>query len=124
MSKRMKTARKLGRSISAAIVWRRWIAAVSSPAIAVACCRAAQRDERNGYTFTAAMEWRKAAQLLAPIPVGAELCWRQWERIMRLPRRLAEPISASAPMAVPVGAFCPFPPMASVHICTALATAA
>ena len=117
----MKTASKLGHRILAATVWRHLIAIVSSPAIAVAYCRAAQRDEANGNAFTAAIEWRKAAQLLAPIPVAAELCWQQWERIMRLPRRLAQPIVASAPMPVPVGASCPFPPMVPVHICPATA---
>jgi hypothetical protein len=55
-------------------------------------CSAADRDERRGFRYTAAMEWRKAAELLAPVPTMAERCWREWERIMQLPRRLAEPI--------------------------------
>lgn len=84
----MKTASKLGHRILAATVWRRLFTVVSSPANAIAYCRAAQRDEENGYPFTAATEWGKAAQTLVPIPVAAELCWQQWERIMRLPRNL------------------------------------
>jgi hypothetical protein len=55
-------------------------------------CQAAQRDERNGFPFTAAMEWRKAADLFSPIVPFVELCWRNWERITCLPRHLAEPI--------------------------------
>jgi len=39
------------------------------------------------------MEWREAADLFAPITPLAERSWREWERIMRLPRRLAEPIA-------------------------------
>jgi len=53
---------------------------------------AAHRDEKKGFPLTAAMEWREAAALFAPITPLAERCWREWERIMRLPRRLAEPI--------------------------------
>jgi hypothetical protein len=53
---------------------------------------AAQRDEKKGFSLTAAMEWREAADLFAPITPLAERCWREWERIMHLPRCLAEPI--------------------------------
>jgi hypothetical protein len=66
-----------------------------SSAIVMRYCLAAQRDEKNGFPLTAAMEWRKAAELLAPITPISERCWREWERIMRLPRRLAGPIGAS-----------------------------
>ncbi len=93
----MKTASKLGHRILAATIWRRLITVASGPANAIAYCRAAQRDEENGYPFTAATEWGKAAQLLAPIPVAAELCWQQWERITRLPHLLSQPIADSAP---------------------------
>jgi hypothetical protein len=54
---------------------------------------AAQRDEKKGFPLTAAIEWREAAALFAPIAPLVERCWREWERIMRLPRRLAEPIA-------------------------------
>jgi len=53
---------------------------------------AEQRDEKKGYPLTAATEWREAADLFAHITPLAERCWREWERIMHLPRRLAEPI--------------------------------
>jgi hypothetical protein len=65
-----------------------------SSAIVMRYCLAAQRDEKNGFPLTAAMEWRKAAELLAPITPISDRCWREWERIMRLPRRLAGPIGA------------------------------
>jgi hypothetical protein len=80
--------------ISAMVVvaWTRALAALAVPVEAIACCRAAQRDERKGYQFAAAMEWRKAAQHLAAIPTASGFCWKQWERIMHLPRRFANPI--------------------------------
>jgi hypothetical protein len=59
------------------------------------CSRAARRDERNGFPHTAAMEWRNAAELLTPNTRAVEYCWREWERIMHLPRRLAGPASVS-----------------------------
>jgi hypothetical protein len=65
-----------------------------SSAIAARYCLAAQRDERNGFPLTAAMEWHKAAELLAPITPISDRCWREWERIMRLPRHLAGFIGA------------------------------
>ena len=63
-----------------------------SSAIAMRYCLAAQRDEMSGFPFTAAGEWRKAAELLGPITPMSDRCWLQWERIMRLPRHLAGPI--------------------------------
>jgi hypothetical protein len=63
-----------------------------SSAIAMRYSLTAQRDEKNGFPFTAAMGWRKAAELLAPITPMSDRCWREWERIMRLPRHLAGPI--------------------------------
>ena len=54
--------------------------------------RAAKREERNGFKYTAAMEWRSAAELFAPSTRAVEFCWREWERIMGLPRQLAGPI--------------------------------
>jgi hypothetical protein len=55
-------------------------------------CLAAQRDEMSGFPFTAAVEWRKAAELLGPMTAMSDRCWLEWERIMRLPRHLAGPI--------------------------------
>jgi hypothetical protein len=58
--------------------------------------RAAERDEKNGFPFTAAMEWRKAAELFSPIPHVSDRCWQEWERIMHLPRHFARPLVESA----------------------------
>jgi hypothetical protein len=77
------------------IDWRYALALISGLMIGIAYCHAAQRDERDGYTITAALEWRRAAELMAPVPTAADRCWLQWERIMHLPRRLAGPVSAS-----------------------------
>lgn len=62
------------------------------PLLAYRYCGAAKRDEHNGFPFTAAMEWRKAAEMSSWITLLANRYWREWERIMHLPRRLAEPI--------------------------------
>jgi hypothetical protein len=62
----------------------------------VGYCRAAERDEKNGYPFTAAMKWRKAAEMFSPITEVSDQCWQQWERITHLPRRFASPIVDSA----------------------------
>lgn len=75
--------------------WRYAMALICGPVIGIAYCRAAQHDERHGYAVTAALEWRRAAELMAPIPTAADRCWLQWERIMHLPRRLAGPIASS-----------------------------
>jgi hypothetical protein len=48
------------------------------------------------------MEWRKAAELFAPNTRAAEYSWRKWERIMHLPRRLAEPVNDSQQAAFPL----------------------
>jgi len=72
--------------------FRRLLAMTGTATLGLRYCRAAQRDEENGFPFTAAMEWHKAAILFVPIGPFAELCWRQWERIVRLPRQMAEPI--------------------------------
>jgi hypothetical protein len=96
----MRRVRKLGRTALAVMACQQLIPAIDVPARALAYCRAAERDEENGYRLTAAMQWRKAALLLAPVPAAAVECWRQWERIMHLPRRLARPIPSS-PASVP-----------------------
>ena len=62
------------------------------PLVALRYCRFAQRDEKNGFLCTSALEWRKAAELAASFPLLADHCWQEWERIMRLPRCLADPI--------------------------------
>ena len=65
------------------------------------CSRDAQREERHGFKYTAAMKWRSAAELFAPDARAVEYCWREWERIMQLPRRLAGP-ACTAPTIVRV----------------------
>jgi hypothetical protein len=71
---------------------RRLLALAGTAPLAIRYCLAAQRDEQNGFPFTAAIEWQKAADLLVPIGLFADLCWRRWERIVRLPRQMAGPI--------------------------------
>jgi hypothetical protein len=90
----MKTAVKLDgcRRLTARPLQQFWVVAFSS-AIAMRYCLAAQRDEKKGFPFTAAVEWRKAAELLVPITRMSDRCWLEWERIMRLPRHLAGSIS-------------------------------
>ncbi len=68
---------------------RRLVAVTSALAVGLTYCHAAQRDEERGYPFTAAFEWRKAAELLAAFAPLACRCWQEWERIMCLPRRMA-----------------------------------
>lgn len=65
---------------------------IAGPLLAMRLRRNARKDEKNGTPFTAAMEWREAARLCAPINVLADRCWREWERIMHLPRQMAAPI--------------------------------
>lgn len=60
--------------------------------LALFYCGAAQRDEKDGFPLTAAMEWRHAADLFRFVPIARQCCWCEWERIMHLPRRLASPI--------------------------------
>jgi hypothetical protein len=71
---------------------RRLLALAGTAPLALGYCLAAQRDEKNGFPFTAAMEWHKAADLFVPIGPLADLCWRKWERIVWLPRQMAGPI--------------------------------
>jgi len=81
-----------------------WIASVSESAKAIRYVCAAHRDECNGFRYTAANEWRRAADLFALNTPAVEYCWRQWERIMNLPRRLAVPINDSDRALVEVAA--------------------
>ena len=71
---------------------RRLLARACTATLALRYCLAAQRDEKDGFPFTAAMEWHKAAVLFVSMGPLADLCWRQWERIVRLPRQMAEAI--------------------------------
>jgi len=90
----MKTAVQFERN-AARPAWkfRRLLAVAAGSTLGIGYCLAAQEDEKNGFPLTAAMEWRKAAELFAPISLFSNRCWREWERIMRLPRHLSEPIS-------------------------------
>jgi hypothetical protein len=78
-----------------AAVTARCLAYIAALRKAVHYVCAAQRDEQNRFPYTAALEWRKAAELLGCETPAAEYCWRQWERIVQLPRWLAGPISDS-----------------------------
>jgi hypothetical protein len=71
---------------------------LTGPFLGLRYVRAARLHENDGLEFTAAMEWRKAAELSSWISLLANRYWREWERIMHLPRRLAEPIGL-APVA-------------------------
>ena len=74
---------------------------LAGPVLSVRYYWAARRDENGGFPFTAATEWRKAAELSSCFTLLAERYWREWERIMQVPRRLAEPIGiAPATMVV------------------------
>jgi hypothetical protein len=78
-------------------VWRFWhLPKIATRLkLAVGYWLAAERDEKNGFPFTAAMEWHKAAELFSPIPKVSDRCWQQWERIAHLPRRFACPVVES-----------------------------
>lgn len=93
--------RKLERLVLAKIGgW--WMRVATVLAKALHYDRAAQRDERNGFPCTAAMEWRHAAELFESGNLAADYCWGQWERIMHLPRQLAVPVSSSRHVIVPL----------------------
>jgi len=68
------------------------LSTMAVPDRALYCSRSARREERNGFPYTAAVKWRNAAELCTPNTRAVEYCWREWERIMGLPRRLAGPI--------------------------------
>jgi hypothetical protein len=90
----MKRESKFVSDVEVRPAWKlpRMLSLADTSARAFRYCQAAQRDERNGFPFTAAMEWQKAADLFSPIVPFVELCWCNWERITCLPRHLAEPI--------------------------------
>ena len=89
----MKSRNRHNLVIAATGAW--WLSNVIVPAKAFHYSLAAVRDERNGFPYAAAMEWRQAAGLFGPSTRAAEYFWRQWERIMHLPRRLAGPVGIS-----------------------------
>ncbi len=93
--KGMKSAIKFERNAGHAGRVRRLLALAAGSTMAISYCLAAQQDEKNGFPLTAAMEWRRAAELFAPISLVSERCWREWERIVQLPRRFAVPIADS-----------------------------
>jgi hypothetical protein len=92
----MKCRNRQNPVIAAVGAW--WVSNVAVVAKAVHYACAAHKDERNGFPYTAAMEWHKAAELFAANTRAAEYCWQQWERIIHLPRQLAGPISDSRPV--------------------------
>ena len=93
--------RKAEKLVMTAIgIW--WLQSIVVPLKALHLRRAAQRDERRGFRYTAAIEWRHAAELFAPSTMACEYCWRQWERIMLLPRRLAEPVGVPVTKVIPL----------------------
>jgi hypothetical protein len=101
-----------------AAIGAQWLSNIAAVAKALHYVCAAQRDERNRFSYTAAMEWRNAAELFQPNKIAADYCWQQWERIMRLPRRLAGPLGESVPgpAASPVPAVAPRPSVNPVAI--------
>ncbi len=90
------------RNLSVAAVAALWATNVAVVAKALHYGRAAHRDERDGFTYAAAMEWRHAAELFHSNTLAADYFWRRWERVMQLPRRLAEPITDSRPAVLQV----------------------
>jgi len=64
---------------------------------ALAYCAAAQQDERDGFTHTAAFEWRQAAEAFGWDADEADRCWCNWERLMGLSRVFARAIADEAP---------------------------
>jgi hypothetical protein len=82
--------------LAMAAVSARCLAQIAALRNAVHYVCAAHRDEQNDFPYAAALEWRKAAELFSSDTPMAEYCWRQWERIVQLPRRLAGPISDSS----------------------------
>lgn len=108
----MKSCRRRNPAIAAVGAWCFSNLVLPAKALHYGC--AATRDERNGFSYAAAMEWRKAAELFPANTRAAEYSWRQWERIMRLPRRLAGPVGVSRQ------AVFPFPPVSRPGIAPAI----
>jgi hypothetical protein len=89
----------INHKLAIAAVSARCLAHIAALRKAVHYVSAAHRDEQNDFPYTAALEWRKAADLFGFGTPAAEYCWRQWERIVQLPRRLAGPINSSSSFA-------------------------
>lgn len=89
----MKIRNQHNPAITAIGTW--WLSNIAILAKAFHYSLDAVSDERNDFPYTAAMQWRRAAVLFAPSTRAADYFWRQWERIMHLPRRLAGPIDIS-----------------------------
>ncbi len=94
----MKPVVQFGRGGGQLWRWRHLLIAVSALAVALRYCRMAQQDEASGFPCTAALEWRRAAELCGCDRIAGH-CWRQWERIMGVPRQMSVPVGA---MAVPL----------------------
>ena len=88
------------RKLAIATVGAWWLRNIAVPIQAFHSSRTASRNEHNGFPYVAALNWRHAAELFAPNTLASDYCWRQWERIMHLPRRLAGPIGAPVNNAV------------------------
>jgi len=88
----MKRHAAKNRQLITSVVAVELLASLSRFAAATQYRRNARHTETEGYQYTAAMQWRKAATLFDSDDGLADRCWREWERIMRLPRRLAAPI--------------------------------
>lgn len=54
---------------------------------------AARKHEQTQFPYTAAMEWRLAAELFGSNTLVGSYFWHRWERIMHVPRLLAGPIT-------------------------------
>lgn len=91
--------RHSNQKLAVAAIAAQWVASVNEIARAVSYIRAAHRDERDGFRYTAAIEWRHAAELFTWNTYAVEYCWREWERIMNLPRHFAVPIADPPPLA-------------------------
>src|SRR5512146_152171 len=92
----MKRTFQFGRRAAGHGRVKRLVATASGLAVGFCYCRAARVDEEHGFPLTAAMEWRKAAELLAPFAPLAGRCWLEWERIMHLPRWLSAPLGTQS----------------------------
>jgi hypothetical protein len=89
-------------------LFHRWsFVRVTGPLLAMRLRRRAQKDEMDGLLFTAAMEWRIAAELCAPNRILAGWCWREWERIMHLPREMAGPVRKTSIVVLEAGRHSP-----------------
>jgi hypothetical protein len=96
----MRRSKDVNPAVAALGAW--WVHSVILPARAFHYACTAHHDERGGFSYTAAIEWRNAAESFAPYTLAAEYCWRQWERIMHLPRQFSGPIDPSRMISIPL----------------------